>query len=261
MRLPVKFRSVSASLTAAAIAVLLTACGGSDDANPGAQTSAVSGTAAVGAPLVGAQVTLTCASGNTITGVTNSAGLYNTSAATIRLPCIGQATKAPITYRGVLFSGSTANFTPLTDILVEVILAAAAPGGTSMTLTQFLAKIQTDATFAANVSAPSAVAAYRNVVVALVRERLRDAGLSQALLGALLNANFESAIFAANPNDPLDRLLENLKVVLQGPDGNVLAAVLAAAKLAGDELPTPPSTGTGAPGTGGSGGTGGTGGT
>src|SRR5690606_4610360 len=110
------------------------------------------GTAAVGAPLAGAQVALTCANGNTITGTTAANGTYATNAAEIRLPCIGQATKAPTTYRGILFSGTTVNFTPLTDILVEVMLAAAAPGDASMTITEFLAKIRSDATFAAGVS-------------------------------------------------------------------------------------------------------------
>lgn len=244
---PFRFRSVSLGVAIAALTGL-TACGGGSDSPPPAE---VTGTAAVGAPLAGATVVMTCADGRTITAASNAAGVYAIPAGSFRLPCIGQATKTPTALRGVLFSGTVANFTPLTDMLVEVMLAAAAPGDPSMTLTEFIARIRTDATFAANVSSPAAVARYRNATVEVVRERLRAAGLSQALLGAMLNANFESALFSANPNDPLDKLLENLKIVLQDPNGNVLAAVLTAAAAAGDLLPPPAvtPTGTGSTGT------------
>ena len=243
MHLPFTFHSVSTYAAIAAMTGLLAACGGSDNDAPAA--TAVTGTAAVGSPLAGAQVAMTCADGSTITGKTNDAGVYTTNAVNFRLPCIGQATKSPTVLRGILFSGTTANFTPLTDILVEVVLAAAAPGQAAMTIPEFLAKIRTDATFAANVSRQNTVVTYRNTVVAVVRERLRAAGLSEALLAAMLNANFESALFAANPSNPLDKLLENLKTVLQDANGNVIAAVLALAEAAGNLLATPPSSGFG----------------
>ena len=126
------------------------------------------------------------------------------------------------------------DFTPLTDILVEVMLAAAAPGDASMTMTEFLAKIRSDATFAAGVSSQSSVSSYRNAVAELVRERVRAAGGNPALLGAALHANFESAIFSANGTDPHDKLLDDLQSVLLDPNGNVLSAVISQAKTNGD---------------------------
>lgn len=257
MHLPSKIRSFSALIAIAASISLLAACG-SSGGNDSPASNSITGVAAKGAPLPGAAIALTCADGTTLAAISRADGSYTTNPASFRLPCIGQAIKAPITYRGILFSGATANFTPLTDILVEVVLAAAAPGAASMTLTEFLTKIRNDATFAANVSAPAAVAGYRNAVVTLVRARLVAAGLNPALADVLSTSNFESAIFLANGTDPLDKVLDSLAPVLQGPDGNVLPGVKSDAKAAGDTLPTPPSAGTG--GTGGVGGTGATGG-
>jgi hypothetical protein len=255
MPVPFKFRSVSALVAVVAATGLLAACGGSD--NDGPPAASISGMAAVGAPLAGAQIALTCADGTTLTATTRADGSYTTNVASFRLPCIGQATKAPVTYRGLLFSGVTANFTPLTDILAEVVLAAAAPGSRSLTITEFLAKIRNDATFAANVSSPTVVDGYRGAVVEVVRERLIAAGLDPKLADILLTSDFESAPFLANGTDPLDKVLDDIAPVLQGPDGNVLSDVKTDAKLDGDALPTPPSTATG--GTGGVGGTGATG--
>ncbi len=116
-------------------AMALTACGGggggSDSASGGNGAGvglAVNGTVARGAAISNATVRLSCANGAELSATSGTDGSFVTNQAAIVYPCIGTATAGTLTYRGILFSSSTANFTPLTDLLVQTVLAASASG-------------------------------------------------------------------------------------------------------------------------------------
>src|SRR5690606_25996010 len=84
------------------LALLLAACGGDSsthrgDPPPGdgdpVETSTVSGAVAVGAPVSGAQVSLTCQSGGSVAGVVSNAnGSYTITVPDENFPCILRAT-------------------------------------------------------------------------------------------------------------------------------------------------------------------------
>lgn len=243
-----KFR-VSASFAAVGVVIGLTACGGGGDDGAGSNTQTVTGTAARGAALSGATVSMTCANNAVLTGVTNATGAYSASATTIVYPCIGTAVAAggsPV-YRSILFSGAVTNFTPLTDMLVQAVLAAAVAGPNSLSAADFLAKVAGDTTFAASVSSPASVATYRAAVLSNIRTALA-ATKTPAQIDAIIAtaATFDTTLFV--PGSALDQVLDSTAAVLQNADGTVNAAVLAAVKASGDTLSAPVSKATGATG-------------
>jgi hypothetical protein len=217
----------------------------------GAGTSIqVTGTGAKGAALVGAAVAMTCANGAKLTGATNGNGAYTTNQAALTYPCIGTAKAGAISYRSVLFSGSVVNFTPLTDTMTEVVLAASISGNGSLSMEQFISKIAADAAFATNVSSATAAASYRTATLDVVKAQLVASGKSEAEADAILSAarsqNFDSTTFTVGSD--LDKVLDNTASVMQEADGSVKAGVLAAAKVKGDALPVPGSGATGGTG-------------
>ena len=255
MKILSKYRA-AVSVASIGVVLSLAACGGGGSsgdstANPnaGGPPQTVSGTVAKGAALAGANVNLTCANGAVLGGTTSATGGYTTASASIAYPCIGTAVGAggSPSYRGVMFSGGVANFSPLTDMLVQTVLAAAAPGSASLTLTEFVAKMSTDATFSTNVSAPANVTAYRTVVLNTITKEL-SATKTPAEITLILAA---AATFDATPfvvGSPLDKVLDNTASVLQNPDGSTKTTILDSVKVAADVLPVPPSKGTGATG-------------
>lgn len=233
---------------AVALASLAACGGGGGDSGNGAGTgTTVSGTAAKGAMLAGATVEMTCANGAKLNGATNSNGVYSVSGE-VAYPCIGSATLGSVKYRGVLLSGGVANFTPLTDMLVEVVLAAAGSGNSSLTLAQFIERVRSDATFAKNVV--SAGNSYRTTVLDAIKAQLIAGGKTEAqadaILAAARSAAFDATTFALGSD--LDKVLDNSAALLQDSNGNVKAAIVAAVKALGDSLPLPPSAPTGATG-------------
>ena len=255
------FSKYRAAASVASIGVILTlaACGGGgggggsadSTANPnvGGPPQTVSGTVAKGAALAGAAVSMTCANGAVLGGTTSATGGYTTAAVSIAYPCIGTAIAAggSPSYRGVMFSGGVANFSPLTDMLVQTVLAASATGSASLSLAEFVAKMSTDATFSTNVSAPANVTALRTVVLDTIRKEL-SATKTPAEITLILAA---AATFDATPfvvGSPLDMVLDNTAAVLQNADGSLKTAILATVKIAADVLPVPPSRATGATG-------------
>ncbi len=249
------------AVVSASMLAVLAACGGGGGDGDGVGTNVtVSGTAATGKALgPSAAVRLTCANGAVLNGSTDAGGKYTTLETSIAYPCIGAATLGSISYRGVLAKGTSANFTPLTDMMVEVMLAASASGSSTLTLAQFIAKIQSDPVFAASVSSDASMTGYRTAAVAVARAALIAAGNTPAEADAILAAasavNYEAIGFVVG--SALDQVLDNTASVLL-TNGVVKASVLTSAKTAGDALPTPSASGTG--GTGGTGGsTGGSG--
>lgn len=110
--------------TAIASSLLLSACGGGDDvATPAAPT--LSGTAAVGTPIVGGTVKVTCAGGSALSTTTGSGGLWQVTTSGQTLPCAvqvsggtvgGSANATP--YHSIAMNFGTVNITPLTDLVI-----------------------------------------------------------------------------------------------------------------------------------------------
>ena len=108
--------------TTLAASLMLTACGG-DDATPTANT--LSGVAAVGAPIVGGRVDVSCAGGSALSTTTDSAGAWLVTISGQTLPCAlkvsngtinGAANSTP--YHSIALDFNTINLTPLTDLVV-----------------------------------------------------------------------------------------------------------------------------------------------
>jgi len=122
--------SFRVGLAAAACAVTLAGCfgGGGGGGGPASSDSGLSGTAAVGAPLPSATITLKDANGNTLTATADANGKFTfPSLSGVTAPFMLQATG---TVAGTTFnlyslataSGSTLNVTPATDAITAQAL-------------------------------------------------------------------------------------------------------------------------------------------
>ncbi|WP_260685173.1 hypothetical protein [Variovorax sp. KBS0712] len=87
-----------------------------------------SGTAAVGLPIVGGQVTMKCASGTTTTAVTENTGAWQTSARNSDYPCVIQVSggmaggvERTTSLYSVASGPGVSNITPLTDLIVAAL--------------------------------------------------------------------------------------------------------------------------------------------
>jgi len=124
-----QLRTLTLALTAAG---LFTACGGSGDPAPVAETSTtvtLTGVAARGAALAGAAVSAKCASG-TGTATTSSSGSYSLAVAAGALPCVLKVTSSDsatvlhsVAVAGSSSTAATSNITPLTELLVAQLSA------------------------------------------------------------------------------------------------------------------------------------------
>lgn len=118
-----KFHGVAKSLAVSMAALLVTACGGGGGdgaAAPGGVQ--LSGTAATGAALADATVEVKCAGGTGST-TTSTSGAYTITVSGGSLPCIVRASGTTgggvaITLHSVVESGSVANVTPVTEMIV-----------------------------------------------------------------------------------------------------------------------------------------------
>lgn len=246
----------SIRLLALGAVLSLAACGGGGSdgssgsgSNSGGSPQSVSGTVAKGLVLPGASISLTCANGAVVSAVSGTSGGYVASSVSIAYPCIGSAVAVGGTpsYRGILFAGGVANFTPLTDMLVQAVLAAAASGSASMSIAEFLAKVSSDPIFAASVTSADNITAYRAVVLQAIRTAL-GTSKTPAEIDAILAAAaaFESTPFSLG--SALDQVLDNTALFLQNLDGSVKAFILAQIKIIADALAPPLSQPTGATG-------------
>lgn len=122
---------------------IVVACGGGGGDNPPPATT-LSGTAAVGAPIVGAAVNVTCASGAALSGIpsTSNTGAWSVTLSGQTLPCAVQVSGGTIrgaantiTYQSIANAYGIVNVTPLTDLLVANL------AGSSVALTS--AKLST----------------------------------------------------------------------------------------------------------------------
>jgi hypothetical protein len=184
------FRSpfrLSALAAAAALVLGVSACGGGGGgdvtpATPAVTTTTFSGTAATGAALANATVSINCASGTGST-TTSATGAYAKDIASVTLPCALRAASADGTT--VLYSVTTAtatsattqvaNITPLTQLVV-----ASLTGAEPATLFNGF-----NATTAAVVTASGVAAAQTAVLNTLAQAGIDTAGVTDLIGGAL----------------------------------------------------------------------------
>lgn len=113
--------------------LIVVACGGGGGSSPAASTT-LSGTAAVGAPIVGATVTVKCAAGTSLSNIpsTSATGAWSVTLSGQTLPCAVQVSGGTIrgaantiTYQSIANAYGIVNVTPLTDLLVANLAGSA----------------------------------------------------------------------------------------------------------------------------------------
>ncbi len=117
------------AISAMAMSLLLAACGGGDGTTSSSPSPTITGTAAVGAPLVGANISAKCKNGSsyTATAPTSGGGNYGIVVPSSAFPCAIRATGGSIgsggpansqNYHSFAQASGNANVTPLTDLII-----------------------------------------------------------------------------------------------------------------------------------------------
>lgn len=126
-------RSWMRGFLGATCVAMLSACGGGGSGGTPAATT-LGGTAAVGAPIVGGTVDVTCAGGSTLSTTSGGTGAWQVTISGQTLPCAIRISGGTVnavanatSYHAVAMAFGVANITPLTD-LITANLAGAAPG-------------------------------------------------------------------------------------------------------------------------------------
>jgi len=113
-------------LSVAVAAATLAACGGGDGDTAG---PTLSGTAAVGVPIVGGTVRITCSGGPALQTLTSSTGGWTVALSGQTLPCAVQVSGGTVggvangtPYHSIALALGTVNITPLTDLVIARLL-------------------------------------------------------------------------------------------------------------------------------------------
>lgn len=203
-------------VTTAALAasLVLAGCGGGDDVTTASSTTTLSGTAAVGVPIVAGQISVTCSGGSALSTTTDSAGAWQVTTSGQTLPCAVQVSGGTVggsangtPYHSIAMSFGTINITPLTDLVIANLTgkapnawftglnAAALQGLSGTALTDALNRVNTALGLSAtlNGSNPLTVnfTATNGNLIDDILEALAGAGSNHAALLALAaQANF-----------------------------------------------------------------------
>lgn len=209
---------LSPTSTALAAALLLTACGGSDNFSSG--NTNLTGVAAVGAPIVGGSIKAQCKNGSTYpaTGsvLTNNAGSYNMSVPASAYPCVVQSKGGTVGYGAALRTAPTlhstvanssntrANITPLTDIITALTLKK---GGNATALETWFDSAEGSAELDSLASGLSAT--QTDLITALAAQGFNTGSLPNPFNGGLVASTTGSP-----NNNPYDNLLDALQEAL-----------------------------------------------
>ena len=117
------------------LATLITACGGGGSGgSTSSASSTLGGVAAVGSPIVGGAINVTCAGGSPLTTTTTSTGAWQVTIAGQTPPCAVQVNGGTINsitnatpYLSIATSFGTVNVTPLTNLLLANLAGTATP--------------------------------------------------------------------------------------------------------------------------------------
>jgi hypothetical protein len=228
--IPVKLRGIAFTASIVALAAL-TACGGgggggSASAGGAAASNTLGGTAAIGLPIVGAMVKVSCAAGASLSsGATSNQGAWQVTLADQKFPCavellggsINGATNTT-SYHSIATAPGTINITPLTDMLVANMAGSATPS-----------------TWFASVGVtPALLAGVSQAQVDVALSKMRAAF---PLLTALASANPLTAKFNPITGDSTDDTLEALKSAIAST-GVTHSMLLANAAASGFTVPS-----------------------
>jgi len=158
---------------------LVVACGG----GAGDNGIVVSGTAATGAPMQNASVSMRCVSGSA-TGVTDSTGKFSVYAINAVAPCVLEASNSITKLHSVVGAGSNnavANVTPLTEQLVANLDSSAVD--TAAFFNSF------DASKASLLSSSSIATAQTAVLTSLASAGVNTAGITDLIKAPLVPRN------------------------------------------------------------------------
>jgi hypothetical protein len=216
----------------------LVACGGGTNSG-GSPVGTVSGTAAVGAALANASITLSCKNGSG-SATANSNGAYTATFA-FDGPCTITASAGAITIHSFAAGAGTFNVTPLTELLLDYIA-----GQLGTTVSGLLSGITSNASFQGALSNSTVIANAQAAVVKLIKDTY---GIT------LSSSSFLTTAFtpgASGADADLDTLQAAGAIT---SDGQPAASLASAAQAAGAAAPISGGNGGATGGTGGSGGT------
>lgn len=227
-------RSTSLRLAALAIAAALAGCGGSAPPD-----LLITGTAALGAPVVNGAVVVTCAKG-TGTATSTGTGSYSVVVIAGEGPCLLKITPPGGVPMYSFSTGTTteftANITPLTNMLVTYMMNV--PGATASSPETWFALPAVQSFLAV----PAAVDAR---IVGDFLPLIKTIAASGGVTLTLNNADFLRTPFVANPTtSPLDAALVQLKTanVVTSTGAPTAATTMTVTSSAKTAKPVPPTT-------------------
>lgn len=217
----------------------LVACGGGTSTG-GSPAETVSGTAAVGAALANASITLTCKNGSG-SATANANGAYSATFA-FDGPCSITATGGAITMHSFAAGAGTFNVTPLTELLLDYIA-----GQLGTTVSGLLSGITSNPSYQSALSNSTVIANAEAAVATLIKNTY---GITLSS-SSFLTVSFTPGAPGADAD--LDTLLAAGAIT---SNGQPAASLAAAAQAAGAAAPIGSGSNGSTGGTGGSGGTG-----
>ena len=198
-----------------ALALVLAGCDNNDPAAvatgtaPVTPTTTVSGVAAVGAPIVGGNVTLNCSGAGTIPTIlpTGAGGGWTVTLPSSMLPCAASVSGGTL---GT--AGGTANVTTLYSLIASTTATAVTTNITTLTSLAMARAVQVAT--AQNLAAWYAAANLQLAAIANTHLPTAQSALQTALTtaGYMLPAGFNpfTVAFSAAAGNPYDDLMENL---------------------------------------------------
>lgn len=193
--------TLARTLAAASVAFVLSACGGDGGTSVAPAADTLDGVAAVGFPIVGGSIHVSCAGGSALAStITSSTGAWQVSLAGQTLPCAVQVSNGTINnlansmaYHAIAISAGTVNVTPLSDLLIANLAGSTAPATWFSRLT------------------PAALAAINQAGVNASLTQLR---LALPSLIPLSTINPITTVFTPVPGNKVDDMLAALQTAL-----------------------------------------------
>lgn len=150
-----------------ALAGTLAACGGGDDSPSttpsNASSATINGTAATGAAMANAAITIVCATGNG-SGTTDANGAFSVTFV-LAGPCTITGTNGTTTLHSFASGGGTYNLTPLTELLLTYLA-----GQLGTDLNGLLSGLASNPTYQSALTNPAVVAAAANGVAQTIKD-------------------------------------------------------------------------------------------
>ncbi len=240
--MPLQLPSCRGSLPVAGLmtlSLLLAACGSSDGTTSSSPSPTITGTAAVGAPLVGANISAKCKNGSsyTATAPTSGSGNYGIVVPSSAFPCAIRATGGSIgsggpansqNYHSFSQASGNTNVTPLTDLALALQV--------NTTASQAIADW-----FNAPGTTWDTISTQLGTALDDLRDALSAAGYAiPASWTAGSTAPF-TATFTPDPgSDPFDRLLDDLANAIENSATYADYSELLTAFASGNSLPDAP---------------------